>query len=279
MALCAKTGLQFNHLARVGLAVSVLMVTACSSEAPKLSAVGAASSVVAGPGSPSLSPEEVAQSGPAAAFNPFGDLSTAAPGGREVISNPTLADVLAPVGPLAEMSIGREDAPVVIVQYASLTCPYCKQFHNEVFPALKRDYIDTGKVRYILRDFPIGRTSGQASIALRCAPAHKHLELYGKFLNQQAAWVSQDVRLDPIYAVAAQVGITRTQFDACRTDVALVESIKAMKDRGRKLGIIGTPNFFVQDKLIKKAVDMAELKSLIESQSGVRPSASISPNQ
>ena len=73
-------------------------------------------------------------------------------------------------GELPEMALGRTDAPVTIVQYASMTCPYCRQFQRETFPVLKREYIDTGKVRYVLREFPIGKQSGLATIALRCAP-------------------------------------------------------------------------------------------------------------
>lgn len=242
-----------------------LATAACTGSAPTLSGMGAVSEPSTTAGGLNLSPEEVAQSGPVAAFNPFSDGASSTPGGREVIANPTVAEILAPVpGLLAESAYGSPDAPVTIVQYASLTCPHCKRFHAEVYPVLKRDYIDTGKVRYILRDFPIGRQSGQGSIALRCAAPEKYLNLYGKFLEQQPSWVSQEVRTDPIFAVAAQGGLSRADYDACRSNTALVENIKAIKDRGRKLGIIGTPNFFIQDKLIKKAVDMAELSGMIE---------------
>ncbi len=251
-----------------------LATAACTGSAPTLSGMGAGSEQPAAAGGLNLSPEEVAQSGPVAAFNPFSDLSGSTLGGREVIANPTMAEILAPVpGALLEIALGSADAPVTIVQYASLTCPHCKRFHAEVYPALKRDYIDTGKVRYILRDFPIGRQSGQGSIAIRCAAPDKYISLYGKFLDQQPSWVSQEVRVDPIFAVAAQGGLSRADYDACRSNTALVENIKAIKDRGRKLGIIGTPNFFIQDKLIKKAVDMAELSSLIEAALRARTAA------
>lgn len=248
-----------------------LAAAGCTGTAPTLSGMGAVSEQPSAAGGLNLSPEEVAQSGPVAGFNPFSDQSGATPGGREVITNPTLVEILAPVaGALPEASYGSPDAPVTIVQYASLTCPHCKRFHAEVYPVLKRDYIDTGKVRYILRDFPIGRQSGQGSIALRCAAPEKYLSLYGKFLEQQPSWVSQEVRTDPIFAVAAQAGLSRASYDACRSNAALVENIKAIKDRGRKLGIIGTPNFFIQDKLIKKAVDMAELSGMIDAALGAR---------
>lgn len=200
------------------------------------------------------------------AFNPFSpNVESTSEGGREVIANPTMADVMK-VGALPDMALGRAEAPVTIVQYASLTCPFCKKFHAEVFPQLKREYIDTGKVRYILREFPIGKTSGNATIAWRCAGPAKFFDLYGKYLAQQASWVSMEVRLDPIYAVAAQSGLTRAQFDACLKDEAMINGLKWVKDRGRTLGIIGTPNFFVGTKLVKKVPTMDELRALIDAQ-------------
>jgi protein-disulfide isomerase len=236
------------------------LLAGCSGGAPSLTTAG-----VPAPGEVrgSLSPEEVAQSGPTVAFNPFSDMTQPIGGGREVIATPTLAEVLEPVG-LPEISFGRADAPVTIVEYASLTCPYCKAFHGEVYPQLKRAYIDTGKVRFILREFPIGKTSGQANIAARCAKPERYLEVFGKFLAQQPAWVSQEVRLDPIFAVASQVGVTRAEFDACRNDVALVEGLKAVKDRGRKLGVIGTPNFFIDGKLVKSTLTFADIQARID---------------
>ena len=193
---------------------------------------------------------------------PFGEPQTAT-AAREVIANPTVADVMAP-SPLPEMSWGSATAPVTIVQYASLTCPYCRRFHKEVFPQLKSTYIDTGKVRYILREFPIGKTSGAATIALRCAPPEKYLELYGLFLDQQPAWVSQEVRPDAIFAVAQQVGMTRAQFDACRENHVMIENLKWVKERVRKLGIIGTPNFFIGNKLYKRVLTMDDIRALVE---------------
>jgi protein-disulfide isomerase len=256
MAISSRSGLAF------ALALALLCTLAgCASEGPSLLAASA------NPGATgttlSLSPEEVAQSGPAVPFTPFGDPTASAVGGREVIANPTEAEILEPAG-MPDMAFGRPDAPVTIVEYASLTCPYCKRFHTEVFPVLKREYIDTGKVRFILREFPIGRTSGQASVALRCASPDKYLDLYGRYLAKQPMWVSQEVRIEPIYAVAAEAGLTRAEFDSCRTNVAHVESLKATKDRGRKLGIIGTPNFFIGGKLVKKAIDLAELRAMID---------------
>ena len=199
---------------------------------------------------------------PEGAFNPFADPTAAPSGGREVIKDPTVADIMTP-GPLPEMAQGKPDAPVTIVQYASLTCPHCRHFHETTYPQLKREFIDTGKVRYILREFPIGKQSGNATIALRCATPDKYFDLYGKFMTQQNAWVSQEVRLDPIFDVAKQVGMTRVQFDGCLKNQAMIDNLNGIKERGRKLGIIGTPNFFVQGKLIKSELAIEDIRRIV----------------
>ncbi len=196
-------------------------------------------------------------------FNPFRDPSDAAPGGRVVIANPSQADIMK-TGALPEMAFGKQNAPVTIIKYASLTCRYCRKFHLETFPQLKRDYIDTGKVRFIIREFPIGRSSGNATIALRCAPPEKYLTLYGKFLAHQETWVSQEVRLDKIHKVAQQVGLTRQKFDACLENQDMIAGLRWIKDRGRTLGVIGTPNFFIGGKLVKSFMDYSQLRARID---------------
>lgn len=197
-------------------------------------------------------------------FNPFADASTPQAPAREVIANPTIAEIMQPASDLPELGIGRADAPVTIIKYESLTCPFCRQFQAQVFPILKREYIDTGKVRFILREFPIGMQSGAATIAMRCAPADKQFGLYDKFMSQQAAWVSQEVRRDPIFKIASQVGMNRADFDACYENRPMIASLNQIKERGRTLGVIGTPNFFVQGKLIKGTLDMAKIRETID---------------
>ena len=102
------------------------------------------------------------------AFNPFAEQGAASTGGRDVIANPSLAEVMQ-TGTLPDMAWGRADAPVTVIKYASLTCPYCRRFHLETFPRFKREYVDSGKVRFVIREFPIGKSSGTATIAPRCA--------------------------------------------------------------------------------------------------------------
>lgn len=211
-------------------------------------------------------------------FNPFSDSHTTTDTSpRQVIASPTLAEVMA-TGSLPEMAWGKADAPVTLIKYASLTCPFCRRFQREIYPQLKRDYIDTGKLRFVIREFPIGRTSGNAAIALRCAGPDKYLQLYSKFLEQQGSWVSQEVRLDKIHAVAQQVGLSREKFDACLKNQEMIDGLKWVKDRGRTLGIIGTPNFFIQNERVKKYLSYDELRTRIDAVSaGTLASATASP--
>jgi len=239
-------------------AIAVLLLVAalagCSGDVP---AIGAAAGAAGAPLQGGATPD-------APAFDPFGDQAPATRGRREVIEHPTLADIMAP-GELPEMALGRPDSPVTIVQYASLSCPYCRRFQIESFPELRAAYIDTGKVRYVLRaEFPIGKQSGLATIALRCAPADKYFLLYDKLMREQASWVSQEVRPDPIFRIAAQVGMTRAQFDSCRENRAMIGKLNAIKERGRQLGVIGTPNFFIDGKLVKTVLGMAEIREMVD---------------
>ncbi len=243
-----------KHLARSALSVA-LALAGCTAEAPTLG------EPPAGELATGALPEGATPDTPA--FNPFSDRPAAAAGPREVLQNPSIAEIMK-TGALPEMALGRKDAPVTIVQYASLTCPYCRKFQIEAFPALKKEYIDSGKVRYLLREFPIGKQSGLATVALRCAPPDKYFALYDKFMRQQESWVSQEVRADPIFRIAAQVGMTRAQFDSCRENRAMIAALNGIKERGRTLGIIGTPNFFVQGRLVKTVIGMKELREMVD---------------
>jgi len=235
---------------------------ACSGTTPQIGTAQNASGVSSDQTAPGAAFASTSSAAKDESVNPFADPTATPAGGREVIKDPTIADIMM-TGALPEMAQGRSDAPVTIIQYASMTCPHCRHFHETTYPQLKREFIDTGKVRYILREFPIGKTSGNATIALRCAPADKYFELYGKFMTQQASWVSMEVRLDPIFAVAKQVGMTRPQFDACLQNQSMIEALNGIKERGRKLGIIGTPNYFVQGKLIKSELSIDDIRRVV----------------
>ncbi|MCH9808801.1 MAG: DsbA family protein [Alphaproteobacteria bacterium] len=262
-----------RRFARTGFGLcALLVVTGCSGD-NKLLATSAIDGKPAGAPSSAYGLSNSKQAEPEP-FNPFNDSPPSSYGRREVLTNPSIGEVMK-VGALPEMSLGRANAPVTVIKYASLTCPHCRRFQANVFPVFKREYIDTGKVRFIIREFPIGRSSGNATIALRCAPQSKYFDLYARFLSQQGRWVSQNVRLDNIFKVASQVGLSRAKFDACLKNQDLIQGLNWVKDRGRTLGIIGTPNFFIQNKLVKKVLGIDDLRALVDAELGVKQNIAV----
>ena len=176
---------------------------------------------------------------------------------------PPQAELMAP-GPLGERVMGSASAPVTVIEYVSLTCPHCASFEKDLFPRLKREYIDTGKVRYIIREFPIGRTAGAAAIVNRCAPEDKYFFLLRQFLTRQPEWVSQEVRPDAIYSVAKASGMGRETFDKCLSNQTIINGLTEVKQRGRQFGVIGTPTFFINGRKAQGVVTYDEIKAMIE---------------
>jgi protein-disulfide isomerase len=176
---------------------------------------------------------------------------------------PPQGELMAP-GPLGEVSIGKASAPVTVIEYVSLTCPHCSHFQKAIYPRFKKEFIDSGKVRFIVREFPIGHTSGHAAIANRCAGEDKYFFLLNQFLTRQPEWVSQEVRPDAIYAVAKSSGMSRAAFDKCLTNQTIIDGLTEVKQRGRQFGVIGTPTFFINGRKAQGEVTFDEIKAMIE---------------
>ena len=174
----------------------------------------------------------------------------------------TVAELMEP-SPLKEMTLGRADAKVTMIEYFSPTCPICHAFHQKTWPTFKRTYVDSGKVLYIAREFPIGHASGNAALAIRCDES-LYFQLLNAYLAQQGRWVSQEVRLGAIHSIAAPYGLTRAKFDTCLANQALIKGITDVKQRGRDLGVIGTPTFFINGKQLRGALTMAILRAEID---------------
>jgi len=173
-------------------------------------------------------------------------------------------DMLEQPGPLGDKTMGDPDAPVTVIEYASLTCPYCRRFHADVFPRLKRDFIDTGKVHFIYREFPIGRSAGTAAIAARCVPEQHYFDANWKLLATQRQWVSQDVRHGAIHKIVQEFSLDRAAFDSCLENQTIVGGLKQVKERGRKLGVSATPTIFVNTEMRRGGVSYEDLVELIE---------------
>lgn len=152
-------------------------------------------------------------------------------------------------GPLPDMVLGKADAPVTIVEYASMTCGHCASFHNTVLPALKEKYIDTGKAKLILREFPLDNLAAAASMLARCSGEKSH-ELVSALFKSQEQWAFvQGNPVPALFKVAEGAGFTKENFDKCLTDQKLLEGITATRDRANKtFAVNSTPTFFINGK-------------------------------
>ncbi len=177
---------------------------------------------------------------------------------------PTIAELMK-AGPLDTRFLGSKNAPVTMIEYASLTCPVCRKFHLKTFPAFKRKYIDTGKVRYIMREFPIGHASGVATLAMRCTTNNTdYFKLYDAYLKKQSLWVALKIKYDAIDKVAkVTTGMSRTRFNSCLKDKKLAANLKTIKQAGRALGVIGTPSFFINGHPMRGAKTLKEMDNVI----------------
>ncbi len=153
-------------------------------------------------------------------------------------------------GPLPDLAMGNANAPVTIVEYASMTCGHCANFHNKILPVLKEKYIDTGKVRLVFREFPLDERAALASMMARCAGGDKALPLISMLFSKQDDWAAaKNDFLPKIFKFGQQVGITKQTFDECRQNEKLIKDIIAVRDRGNtSFGVNQTPTFFINGK-------------------------------
>ena len=153
-------------------------------------------------------------------------------------------------GPLGDMAQGDEKAPVTIIEYASMTCPHCAAFHATTYPELKKRYIDTGKVRFIFREFPLDPLAAAGFMLARCAGPDKYFPMIDTLFQLQKEWVTQKP-LGPLLAIAKQAGMSEQAFNECLQDQKLVDGIEDVRQRGMKLNVQSTPSFFVNGKPLR----------------------------
>ena len=169
-----------------------------------------------------------------------------------------MADLLVP-GPLGDQIQGQAGAPVTIVEYASMTCPHCSHFHETTYPEMKKKYIDTGKVRFIFREFPLDPVALAASMLARCAGNDKFFPLVEAFFAQQKDWVVQKP-LQPMLSIAKQAGFTQQSFDQCLANQQIEQALVEQRTRAaQKFNVNSTPTFFINGKIFRGALTPDEL--------------------
>ncbi|MBV9964239.1 MAG: DsbA family protein [Alphaproteobacteria bacterium] len=145
--------------------------------------------------------------------------------------------------------LGKADAPITIIEYASLTCPHCAHFNTQVLPTLKEKWIDTGKAKLVLRDFPLDEPALRAAMVARCAPPDKFYPLVDTFFAQQEQWVtSRDYRA-ALEKLAKLGGLSDKEFKTCISDKKLEDQVAQSRlTAAQKLGVDATPTFFINGK-------------------------------
>lgn len=160
---------------------------------------------------------------------------------------PSPAD-LADGGPNGDMMVGSDKAPVTVIEYASMTCPHCAHFSETTFPELQKRYIDTGKVRYTLRTFPLDQLAAAGFMIALCGGKDKYMPIVETLFAKQPLWIVKEP-IAPLKDIAKQFGFSEDQFNQCLANQKLLNGIQEVRDHAvEKLGVNSTPTFFINGK-------------------------------
>lgn len=179
-----------------------------------------------------------------------------------------MAELLQP-GALPDMVLGDDKAPVTVVEYASMTCSHCAAFHEKTFPEIKKRYIETGKVRFIFREFPLDTLAAAAFMLARCSgetDKDKYFALVDTLFKQQRQWAVEKP-IPPLLAISKQAGFTEKTFDACLANQKVLDGIESVRQRATtKFKVQSTPTFFINGALYPGALSVDEMSKLIDGQ-------------
>lgn len=172
--------------------------------------------------------------------------------------------MLAAASPLGDRMQGQADAPVVMVEYASATCPHCAEFHAKVLPLIKAEYIDTGKVRFIFREFPLDQAALGAFMLARCVPEDKYFATIDLMFRRQGTWMKGDKAAE-LLKVTQMAGMDKAGFDACLKRADLAKAIvESSRQAAKDFAIKGTPAIFINGRMIEGHKEMADVKAAID---------------
>lgn len=189
--------------------------------------------------------------------------------GAAFAADPIPAAELMKPDALPEMSMGNDKASVTVIEYASMTCPHCAHFQEKTFPELKKRYIDTGKVRYIFREFPLDPLAAAAFMLARCAGEKdntRYFAMIDTMFRTQRQWAVEKP-IPPLLAIAKQAGFTEQSFNACLANQKMLDGIESIRQRAvDKFKVQSTPTFFINGTAYPGALEIDEMAKVIEAQ-------------
>jgi protein-disulfide isomerase len=163
------------------------------------------------------------------------------------------------------MSLGSPNAPVTVVEYASVTCGHCAKFNEEVFPAFKKKHVDTGQVRYVLKELPTPpqQVAVAGFLLARCAGRERYFTVVDQIMRSQPRWTSENLR-QTLVDIGKANGVSEAQFEACLADRAALDELNARVEKSATADkITGTPTFFVNGKRLPGIPTLAQLDAAI----------------
>jgi protein-disulfide isomerase len=169
-------------------------------------------------------------------------------------------------GALGEIALGSPTAKVTVVEYASMTCSHCAHFAKDVWPQFKAKYVDTNKIHFVFREFPLDNLAAAASMLTRCAGGDKTFPLIEVMFEKQGDWAFVEGNPVPkMFEIAKQAGFTQESFDNCLKDQKLLDNLTAGRTRASDVfGVSSTPTFFINGKRLDGPPVMATFDKIIE---------------
>ncbi len=166
---------------------------------------------------------------------------------------------------LADRSLGAEDAPVTIIEYSSLTCGHCANFHHLTLPRIKEQYIETGKVRLIFRDFPLDTAALAASMLTRCVPEEDYFPFLETLFREQDSWMTAENIRGALVGLANDAGLSDADVAACLTNGQLLSGVRERAIAARdEFNINSTPSFLIEGELVSGALPFEHFQEIIE---------------
>lgn len=175
------------------------------------------------------------------------------------------AKLMAPAGGYKDHIMGDAASKVVVIEYLSPTCPHCAAFANDVFPQLKTEYIDTNKIAFVPRPFMRNVLDAVVFMLAEAAGEAKYHDVVATFFRTQDQWAASQTPNDAIFAIAQQLGFTKTTFDAALTNQTLFDALNKVAEQARsEFKLEGTPTFYINGKILKGESSLEAFKAEID---------------
>ena len=191
-------------------------------------------------------------------------LGAAGPAFAQAATTVPIAELMA-APPLPDAWMGSATAPVTVIEYASMTCTHCAAFHAETWPTLKSKYIDAGKVRFVLREFPLDPLATAAFMLARCVDPDKRNALIDLMFDQQANWAFVPKPVEALQNTVKQAGVSKEAFETCLKNQKLYDQVNSERDKaGQAFKIDATPTFFINGVKHAGEMSVADLEKVID---------------